>query len=289
MLLERAILETLAYSDIFDYPLTLTEIYKYLIISATMEEIENCIVKMNQVNFKNNFYFLTGRDEIVGTRQLREKKSRKILKRAILYGKILGVFPFVRMVGLTGSLAMLNLSQEIDMDFMLITQPKRLWLARAFAVTFGRIMRFAGDRICVNLLLSKNTLLWKEHDLYSAREICQMIPIVGFDAYYDFRVANLWTQEVLPNVPMTKNESMQISWLPKIFEFPFLGKFGDLLEKWVMTFQLNIISKNAGNSDESNFSPDICQGNFHQHKKCTLETYKDRLNMLHPPSSADAE
>ena len=114
--LENAILETLAYSDIFDYPLTVAEIYKYLVISGTREEIENCIVKMNQVNCKNNFYFLTGRDEIVNTRQSREKKSQRIYKRAKFYGNILGIFPFVRMVGLTGSLAMQNLTQEIDMD-----------------------------------------------------------------------------------------------------------------------------------------------------------------------------
>ena len=59
--LEEAILKTLAYSDIFDYPLTLDELHKYLVISATKDEIKNCIENMNQVSFSEGYYFLSKR------------------------------------------------------------------------------------------------------------------------------------------------------------------------------------------------------------------------------------
>ena len=285
--LEVAILETLAYSDVFDYPLTLGELHKYLVTSATKEEIKNCIGNINQVSLDEGYYFLSGRDEIVKTRQLREKKSRPVFKRSLVYGKIIGSFPFVKMVALTGSLAMLNLSNEIDMDFMLITKSNRLWFARAFAVTFGRFIRLLGDRICINLLVSENNLHWTQHDLYSAREICQMIPISGFDFYNDFRVVNLWSQEILPNDSFNKANTKQVSWLQKLFELPFLGKLGDTLEKWSMNFQMKIISRQENAGEETNFSADICQGNFHQHKKWTMETYQKKLFLLYPPSSAD--
>lgn len=278
--LEEVILKTLAYSDIFDYPLTLDELHKYLVINATKDEIKNCIENMNQAHFAHGYYFLSGRDEIIKTRQMREKKSHPIFKRAMFYGKIIGKFPFVKMVALTGSLAMLNLSNEIDMDFMLITKPNRLWLARAFAVTFGRFIRLLGDRICINLLISENHLHWSQHDLYSAREICQMIPISGFDTHNNFRVANLWTQEFLPNTLSNKKKSDQISWLQKIFEFIFLTKFGDKLEKWAMDFQMKIIARQENVSNETNFTVDICQGNFHQHKKWTQIEYEKRLASL---------
>jgi hypothetical protein len=285
--LENAILQTLAYSDIFDYPLTLDEIHKYLIVSATKEEIKALLEKVNQINFNEGYYYLAGRHALVHTRQAREKDSKKIFSRAMFYGKIIGKFPFIRMVALTGSLAMQNLSNAIDIDFMLITKPNRLWLARAFAVTFGRFMRLLGDRICINLLISENALHWKDHDLYSAREICQMIPISGFDTYCAFRVANSWTQEILPNVSLNEKKSNQISWLQTLFEIPFLGKLGDKLEKWAMDFQMKIISRQENNSNETNFTPDICQGNFHQHKKWVMEMYEKKLkSLLHPLSSA---
>ena len=37
--LEHSILSALAYSDIFDHPLTLDELHKFLVISSTKEEI----------------------------------------------------------------------------------------------------------------------------------------------------------------------------------------------------------------------------------------------------------
>lgn len=275
--LEEAILKTLAYSDIFDYPLTLDELHKYLVTSATKEEIKNCIENTNQIGFTENYFYLMGRDEIVRTRKQRELKSIKTFKRAMFYGKVIGKFPFVKMVALTGSLAMLNLSNEIDMDFMLITKPKRLWLARALAVTFGRLIRLLGDRICINLLISENALHWKNHDLYSAREICQMIPLSGFEVYYDFRVANSWTQEILPNVLLNENTSNPVSLLQQLFEIPFLRNFGGKLEKWAMDFQMKIISRQENVGNETNFTADICQGNFHQHKKWTQMEYEKRL------------
>jgi hypothetical protein len=276
--IEEAILKTLAYSDIFDYPLTLDELHKYLPTSATKEEIKNCIENINQVSLDEGYYFLSGRDEIVKIRQAREKKSQPVFKRALFYGKIISRFPFVNMVALTGSLAMLNLSNEIDMDFMLITKPNRLWFARAFAVTFGRLVRLLGDRICINLLVSENNLHWNQHDLYSAREICQMFPVSGFETYNNFRIANLWTQEILPNNSFSKINSNQVSWLQKIIELPFFGKLGDKLEKWSMNFQMKIISRQEHAGDETNFSADICQGNFHQHKKWTQVEYEKRIN-----------
>ena len=38
--LEQAIVETLSYSDVFDYPLTFDELHKYLVISVSKEEIK---------------------------------------------------------------------------------------------------------------------------------------------------------------------------------------------------------------------------------------------------------
>lgn len=280
--LEEAILKTLAYSDIFDYPLTVDEIYKFLVISATKEEVKSCIEKINQINCTENYYYLLGRDEIVQTRKQREIKSKKIFNRAMFYGKIIGRLPFVKMVALTGSLAMLNLSTEIDMDFMLITKSNRLWLARALAVTFGRFIRLLGDRICINLLISENALHWQVHDLYSAREICQMIPLLGFDTYNNFCVANLWAREFLPNSTNMESNGLPFDLQKERQAFPLQNKILQILESLAMKIQLKIISQRTNSSDETNFTPDICQGNFHQHKKWTQIEYEKRINRIAP-------
>ncbi|MBL8090301.1 MAG: hypothetical protein JNJ43_08230 [Anaerolineales bacterium] len=283
--LSQAILETLAYSDIFDYPLTLDELHKYLTISATKEEIKNHVSNINHVGFKEGYYFLENRADIVGIRKTRSIKSIKSLKRALFYGKILGLLPFARMVSITGSLAVLNLSKLADMDYMLVTQPNRLWLARACAVTFGRLMRLFGDKICVNLLVSENALLWPLHDLYSAREMCQMIPITGFATYQKLLHQNQWTKTFLPNASLELNHFQissqdKSSLLQKLLEFLFKGRFGDFIENWAMKLQLNHIFATYGKGLEANFSADICQGNFHDHRKWADEVFAERLNAL---------
>ncbi len=179
MSLENAILQTLAYSDIFDYPLTIDELHRFLGAPSSMDDVEQCAAMMKDISFKDGYYFLAGRDEIVELRQSREAVSRKVFERAMFYGRILGALPFVRMVALTGSLAMLNLSKNPDMDFMLVAKHGRVWTARAFAILLGKIARLFGDTICPNLIISERALEWPLHDLYSARELCQMIPITG--------------------------------------------------------------------------------------------------------------
>lgn len=282
--LERAILETLAYSDVFDYPLTLNELHRYLTYPTTLEEVRNCLDTLSSIHSVSDFYFLPTRDSIVGIRSEREKESLPAFRRALVYGRILGIFPFVRMVAMTGSLAVLNLSKDADMDYMLITRTGRLWLARAIAVTFGRIMRLFGDRICVNLLVTESALEWQSQDLYSAREMCQMIPISGADIYQQLRAENPWIETYLPNAkftPATTPETQpRRAWLQKLYEFLLGGKLGDALEKWTMDFQIKKIYNTYGAGREAYFSVNLCQGNFHDHRFITDRSFHERLAFL---------
>ena len=152
--LEHAILETLAYSDIFEFPLRLEEVHRYLPVRAAMDEVRKGLSRAKQVDSRDGYYFLAGHEEYVEMRARRADASLPAFNWALRYGRILGSMPFVRMVGMTGSLAMMNLSEGADMDYMLVTKPGRLWTARAFAVSFGRLMRPFRHRICVNLLVS---------------------------------------------------------------------------------------------------------------------------------------
>src|SRR5688572_11958238 len=129
MHLENAILETLAYSDIFDFPLNIDELHRYLVAPAEPADMAQCLADMDKVDSREGYYFLSGRDEIVALRKARESASRRACQRAVFYGRMLGSLPFVRMVALTGSLAVMNLSKGADIDYMLVTEPGRLWIA----------------------------------------------------------------------------------------------------------------------------------------------------------------
>lgn len=279
--LSLAVLKTVAYSDMFDYPLTAREIHRYLTgVKATLQEVVRVVGEDGLFTRTGDYFTLTGREEIVSIRLQREAKSRVLMPRAIHYGRLLGTLPYVRMVALTGSLAVMNISGNHDFDYMLVTQSGRLWTARAFAVTFGRIIRPFGHRICVNILVSERALAWHQRDLYSAREICQMIPISGMEVYRRFCAANAWTESILPNSGLPTSDRVPVSapgrkiTIQKPLE---ISLSSERLEQWAMRLQLARITQKWGAGDETCFGADVCQSNFHNHRKSTQELFEKRL------------
>lgn len=285
-ILERAVLEALAYSDVFDYPLRLDELHRYLPVRAEIDELSKALISLRgQVEKKNDFYFLANRREIVEIRRAREARSKQLLPIALKYGRVLGALPFVRMAALTGSLAVMNVSGNADFDYMLVAAAGRLWTARAFAVAFGRMMRPFGHVICVNLLVSENALAWERRDLYTARELYQMIPLAGSDVYQRLMAANRWAEEFLPNAFMDSGGlppyfQKRVSGFQYLLELPLRGKKGERLEEWTTKLQLKRIARRRGFGEETVFSADICQANFHHHRKWTYKAYLEKIEAL---------
>jgi len=280
--LKRAILEALAYSDIFEHPLTMEEIHRFLGIPASLKDVHDCLLNMEVVSHKQGYYFLDGHEDILEIRLVRRQKSWNAYNRAMLYGRILGYLPFIRMVALTGSLAMLNLSKNRDIDYMLVARSGRVWTARAFVLLFGRIAKFFGDEICPNVIVSENALQWNARNIYTAREFAQMIPVIGVDIFHRLLDANRWLEEILPNIEW-KNPSTEGShgliW-QKFIELFLNGKAVDRFEAWEMNRKIVRFTKQKGFGIETNFNADICQGNFDHHGSWALNAYEERLKSL---------
>jgi len=286
--LTEAILYTVAYSDIFDYPLTVHEIHRYLTYADTSFDAVNQMLQSGNLLPKTGIYFtLSGREEIVSMRMEREARSKELMPHALQYGRILGSLPFIRMVALTGSLAVMNVSGNADFDYMLITVPGRVWTARAFALLFNRMVKTFGHTICPNLIISENALQWYQHDLYTARELCQMIPIAGMNLYRKLMLANEWVKDFLPNTWQTSevSKTSEVS-ACKLLEFPLRGKLGDRFEQWEMNRKIARFSKQEGFGAETIFNSEICQGNFDHHKKWTRNAFQEKLIALADVSSS---
>jgi hypothetical protein len=284
--LSRAVLCTLAYADIFDYPLTLLEIHRFLTgVSAPVEAVNEVLEGDRFFVRIGDFFTLPGREEIVSIRIQREKRSRKLMPRAIQYGRILGALPYIRMVALTGSLAVLNVSSVVDFDYMLVTARGRLWTARAFALAFNRLTRLQGYTLCPNLIISESALEWPLHDLYSARELCQMVLISGEEMYSRLMRANQWVESYLPNAfrdsgGLPPKSQAKASIPQRLFEPPLRGVLGDRLEAWEMNRKIERFTRQHGYGEETIFNADVCQGNFDHHRIWTYEALEQRLAKL---------
>ena len=287
--ISSAILETVAYADIFDHPLTAPEIHRYLTgISVEFEIIRDALKNIEELVQTGDHFILPGREEIIPIREKREARSQKLLPVALRYGRIMGSLPFIRMVALTGSLAVLTVSKTDDFDYMLVAAPGRVWTARAFALFINRFAKRFGHTICPNLIVSRNCLEWPLHDLYSARELCQMLPISGIDVYHELIRVNAWARDFLPNAfsenYISQNQTERRFNVQQRMEFFFSGTLGDRFDRWEMARKIDRFSRQDGFGDETVFNADVCQGNFHHHRKWTHEAYQQRLKKLQSPA-----
>src|SRR5688572_4572411 len=293
--LSQAVLQTLTYSDIFDYPLTAPEVHKYLTgIKASFEEVKQAL-EDGHIKRTGSYFTLSGREAIISIRLDREARAQKLMPLALRYGRILGGLPYIRMVALTGSLAVMNISEPADFDYMLVAARGRVWTARAFALTLNRLARRHGYTICPNLIVSENALEWRLHDLYSARELCQMIPIMGLAVYNRLMKANRWVGTFLPNAFLESNSRLFETTqehtltgtgapaLQSLLELPLRGKLGDRFERWEMDRKVSRFSKQAGFGEETIFNADVCQGNFHHHRSLTRDKFEKKLTGLQSP------
>ena len=239
--LEQAILRTVAYVDLFDYPLTAVEIHRYLDgIAATQSEVAKTLAGSpglaTQLVHKDGFFCLPERECLVDVRRKRKQRAQQLWPEAIRYGRLIAQLPFVKMVAVTGSLAMNNVAEDADIDYFIVTENGRLWLTRALVIGIVRLAARRGVVLCPNYFVSQSALALPEKNLYTAREIVQMIPLFGQETYQKLREQNCWVAYFMPNAtgvpPSTLNEVEPTHWLQTLLEWPLRTPLGNWLENW---------------------------------------------------------
>jgi predicted nucleotidyltransferase len=212
-LIHSAILHTLIYADLFDYPLTEDEVWKWLIgkcSNATMLQCYNALKDHKNIQEKDGYYFLKGRTKIVQIRQQREKWSVKKLKIAQRVTNFLKYIPSIKLIGVSGALALDNVKKDDDIDLFIVSENKLVWTTRFFATFLMELMgvrrhpneKETNDKICLNMFVDEDHLqiAKDEKDLFSAHEVAQLKPLYDRDEIYGkFLKANDWVKEYLPN------------------------------------------------------------------------------------------
>lgn len=241
-MIKNSILQTIAYSDIFDYPLTPEEVRKRLIGFKASEkdtlEALSLLVDDGVIEKTADTYHLEKRAETYGLRKEKGVYSSQKIKKAQRIARTLKFIPHVRFIGLTGSLASNNSPYNDDIDFLIVTTTKRLWITRFFVVLVLKLLRSyrseknPNDKICPNIFLDESNLSWgkRGRNIYTAMEIMLIKPLLDKDGtYYKFMFENSWFLKFLPNNQTYFYEKGKRKRRSRI---------GDLLEKFLMRFQL---------------------------------------------------
>src|SRR5438876_5807123 len=206
---EQAAIRAVAYADVFDYPLRAFEVHRYLHgTAATLEATElalaRCSAPGGALSHRDGCYMLRGRESLVAVRDRRAAIADRLWPAALTYARLIAGLPFVRMVAVTGSLAWHNVDAKGDIDYLIVTEPDRLWICRWLTAALYRAVWLDGVRICPNYLITTRALAFADRNLYTAYEVARMTPIAGLGTYRRLRRANPRLHAFLPtavNVP----------------------------------------------------------------------------------------
>ena len=202
------------YHDIFDYPMTLGELVRWKAGSMIVIDDADAI----EVNNQNGLHFLKGRSGLLLKKSVRERASIKKMKIAKKAAGLLSRIPTVKMVGVSGALAMRNAADESDIDLLIICAKGSLWTTRAISwlvlKLFGQKIRKPKesdekDKLCLNMWLDESDLVWRKRNIFTAHEIAQVIPIIDKGGYYQaFISKNKWAKDYWPNAAKYSNKTV---------------------------------------------------------------------------------
>jgi len=284
--LQQAVLECLAYSDVFDYPLTADEVWRRLPYEACRQEVEAALTSaaLDELVVATPPYFvLRGREHLAAVRARRAEASRRLFVAARRYGRMIASLPFVRMVAVTGALAAGNSEEDDDIDYLIVTAPGRLWLARTLTMAVVRLAALRGVTLCPNYLIAEDALACPDRDIYTARELLQMRPLCGAEAYRRMLEANAWWRDYLPNLdpdPFQGPPPLASRLLRSLGEPILRGRAGDALEAWCFRRKARELRNRGDGNGEAVFEANVCKGHFDAHRARTQAALAARLARL---------
>jgi predicted nucleotidyltransferase len=264
------------YYDVLDYPLTAFEIWKYLINSRYNVEslpageagikyeeekysLYEIIKTLDSEELKKyieeyrGFYFLKGRKELVEARIARSKISEvkyKIIRKIV---RFLKYAPFLRMIAVTGRVAMKNAGAKSDLDLLIAIKDGRIFTGRFFVTLISQLLgkRRHGEKItgraCLKYFMTDKDLKVKLKDLFSSSEYSFIFPIYNFPVFKKFQQSNLWIRDYRSNFEPDAILNQKMVYdnflsenIRKIMETVLDS---DFLEKWMKKWQMGRIAK----------------------------------------------
>lgn len=272
-LLVKNIVSAIAFFDIFEYPLTLIEVWKNMYnfklgfiqknynINDVLNLLDKLILK-KKLGSKKGFYFIYGRDDLVQRRLDRHIPSKKRWEKMIKIVKILRIVPFVKMIAVCNMFAIGAASKKSDIDLFIVAKSGRIWITRllvtilVFLTGQWRHRRSIAGKICLSFFVTEDYLnleriAKKPSDPYLNYWITLVWPVYTRDkTHMRFVSANKWVKKFIPNFLYFKPSSMRLV-KPNFFtcrlqsfgERILSSKFGDKVEAFVKKQQIKYMHR----------------------------------------------
>jgi hypothetical protein len=249
--LRAQILKTITWFDLFSQPLTSWEIYKYLNYPASYNDIILSLENLSdKISFKDGFFFLIGRENIITDRFKKYNYFKRKIKKARIFTKLISIWPSILGVAVSNTIGDHNLKDSGDIDLLIITKANKIWSGRFICTLIAKILglrpntKTKRDKICLSFYISSNNLnlekyLYNEQDLYFVYCLTDLTIIYNYNNIWsEFYKENIFLKKYLPNnpEPIFNKENIDNNFKLRLV--------GNRLENFLKKFQLYIMPKN---------------------------------------------
>jgi hypothetical protein len=200
---EEAILRTVAYASVFQYPLTLGQLQQSL-KGTRLGALEILSIYghsaplRDAIEHRDGLFFLRGCEDHVAERSRREIRTATFLAehRRLLRWAV--ALPFVELVALSGSVAHRNLDEAGDLDVFVVTRGARVWSVTVTLLLVAMAMR-CRRTLCVNFVVADSRLRLRQVDEFTASQVIALKPLAGAEVFRRFIEANPEVHDWYPN------------------------------------------------------------------------------------------
>lgn len=213
--LRDAIWRTLVYYDAFDFPLTLYELWHYLEPNVStcngFVALDQLVAALSadplcsRLTVTDDYIVLQGRTSLIARREMSRQKHYWRRVRWMVKG--MQRLPFVRMIAVSGTLALDGTRGDSDIDLFIVAAPGRIWTTRFFCkvltMLFGlhRTPTKQAGRFCLNHFVTADQLAIDHQNLYTARLFSHLAVSYSLRAYFQFMHANAWINQYVARYP----------------------------------------------------------------------------------------
>jgi hypothetical protein len=246
--LDEGCIQCLNYFNIFKYPLTAEEIYQFNSVRASIAEVESTLerlVDLHRIHAIERFYLLEDNAAWVEERKKGNQRADTLLSRSPKYSSVIASFPFVRAIAISGSLSKHYASKHPDIDYFIITEANRLWIARTLLHLFKKLTFITGHQhyYCMNYFVDTKALKLSHQNQYSAIEIATLLPAYEFRLVKQFSDSNQWIKLYLPNHPGINNKAFLIRKRKRYLKQTFEGIFNLLMPERINKYLMHLTDR----------------------------------------------
>ena len=236
------IVKLLVYFDLFEHPLTLNEIAYFIGANRgsdpALTEALDYLLSVKTIRKHQEFYGLHDLVIRVAKRKEQNEHAIKAIRTGKKIGKILYQFPFVRGIGISGSLSKKVAHAGSDIDFFIVTKRDRLWIARTAMHMLKKLSFLFGKQhwLCMNYYVDELALEIEEHNIFTSTELFTLLPVCGKEGLDALFAANSWARAYYPNYcrkTATDLAETKHSLAKRLLEKLFAGSIGEWLDNYL--------------------------------------------------------